>query len=140
MRSQRAVGSALAATVAMVLGLVEHVRRSVHFCHVSRKVEIEMIRDAKERGLPVTCEVAPHHLYLTEDDVPRLGGFGVMKPPLRRRDDLVHRRAPVQHREEVNRMREELLRFASQSASEAPHAHESPRTTEHEAYSRVAHP
>jgi carbamoyl-phosphate synthase/aspartate carbamoyltransferase/dihydroorotase len=75
-------------TVAMVLGLVEHLRRSVHFCHVSRKVEIEMIRDAKERGLPVTCEVAPHHLFLTEDDVPRLGGFGVMKPPLRRRTDV----------------------------------------------------
>ena len=50
------------------------------------------------------------------------------------------KRLSVQHREEVNRMREELLRFASQSASEAPHAHESPRTTEHEAYSRVAHP
>jgi dihydroorotase-like cyclic amidohydrolase len=75
-------------TVAMVLGLVEHVGRGVHFCHVSRKVEIEMIRDAKERGLPVTCEVAPHHLYLTEDDVPRLRGFGVMKPPLRRRSDV----------------------------------------------------
>jgi carbamoyl-phosphate synthase/aspartate carbamoyltransferase/dihydroorotase len=72
----------------MVLGLVEHLRRGVHFCHVSRKVEIEMIRDAKERGLPVTCEVAPHHLFLTEDDVPRLRGFGVMKPPIRRRTDV----------------------------------------------------
>ena len=55
-----------------------------HFCHVSEKVEIELIRDAKERGLPVTCEVAPHHLYLTEDDLPTLDGLGVMKPPLKR--------------------------------------------------------
>lgn len=75
-------------TLAMVLGLLPSVGRGVHFCHVSERVEIELIHDAKERGLPVTCEVAPHHLYLTESDLPRLGGFGVMKPPLRRGDDL----------------------------------------------------
>ncbi|MFL5731871.1 MAG: amidohydrolase family protein [Chloroflexia bacterium] len=75
-------------TLAMVLGLLPSVRRGVHFCHVSEKVEIELIRDAKERGLPVTCEVAPHHLYLTEDDLPRLGGFGVMKPPLKKGRDV----------------------------------------------------
>lgn len=75
-------------TLAMVLGLLPSVGRSVHFCHVSKRVEIELIRDAKERGLPVTCEVAPHHLYLTEDDVRRLGGFGIMKPPLGRSYDV----------------------------------------------------
>lgn len=75
-------------TLAAVLGLLPSVGRGVHFCHVSEKVEIELIRDAKERGMPVTCEVAPHHLYLTEDDLPRLGGFGVMKPPLKRPADV----------------------------------------------------
>jgi len=75
-------------TLAMVLGLLPYTGRSVHICHVSQKVEIELIRDAKERGLPVTCEVTPHHLYLTEDDLPRLGGHGVMKPPLFRRRDV----------------------------------------------------
>ncbi len=75
-------------TLAAVLGLIPSVGRGVHFCHVSEKVEIELIRDAKERGLPVTCEVAPHHLYLTEDDLPRLDGFGVMKPPLKRGADV----------------------------------------------------
>jgi dihydroorotase-like cyclic amidohydrolase len=75
-------------TVAMLLGLIPSVGRGVHFCHVSGRVEIELIRDAKERGLPVTCEVAPHHLYLTEEDLPRLQGFGVMKPPLKRREDV----------------------------------------------------
>jgi dihydroorotase-like cyclic amidohydrolase len=74
-------------TVAMVLGLVASVGRRVHFCHVSEQVEIELIREAKERGLPVTCEVAPHHLYLTEDDLPRLQGYGVMRPPLKRASD-----------------------------------------------------
>src|SRR6476469_6902043 len=75
-------------TLAMVLGLLPSTGRGVHFCHVSEKVEIELIRDAKERGLPVTCEVAPHHLYLTEEDVPRLEGFGIMKPPLKRGRDV----------------------------------------------------
>jgi dihydroorotase-like cyclic amidohydrolase len=75
-------------TLAMVLGLLPSVGRGVHFCHVSEKIEIELIRDAKERGLPVTCEVAPHHLYLTEDDLPRLRGYGVMKPPLRKGYDV----------------------------------------------------
>ncbi len=75
-------------TLAMVLGLLPSVGRGVHICHVSQKVEVELIRDAKERGLPVTCEVTPHHLYLTEDDLPRLGGHGVMKPPLYRRRDV----------------------------------------------------
>jgi carbamoyl-phosphate synthase/aspartate carbamoyltransferase/dihydroorotase len=72
----------------MLLGLIPSVGRSVHFCHISERVEIELIRDAKERGLPVTCEVAPHHLYLTEDDIPRLQGLGIMKPPLKRKVDV----------------------------------------------------
>lgn len=75
-------------TLAMVLGLLPSVGRSVHFCHVSQGIEIELIRDAKERGLPVTCEVAPHHLYLTEEDVSDLKGFGIMKPPLQRGRDI----------------------------------------------------
>ncbi|HEY0069616.1 MAG TPA: amidohydrolase family protein [Chloroflexia bacterium] len=69
-------------TLAMVLDLLPSVSRGVHVCHVSTREEITMIREARERGLPVTCEVAPHHLYLTVDDVPRLRGFGIMKPPL----------------------------------------------------------
>ena len=41
--------------------------RPVHICHVSRREEIEIIRAAKEKGHPVTCEVTPHHLFLTSD-------------------------------------------------------------------------
>ena len=47
--------------------------RSIHFCHVSRREEILLIRAARDKGLPVTCEVTPHHLFLCEEDVPRLG-------------------------------------------------------------------
>jgi dihydroorotase-like cyclic amidohydrolase len=56
--------------------------RPVHICHVSQKAEIELIRMAKERGAKVTCEVTPHHLFLTEADRGQLGGFAHVKPPL----------------------------------------------------------
>lgn len=54
----------------------------VHFAHISRGAEIVAIRRAKEMGLKVTCEVAPHHLWLDENDLPRLGGYGDMRPRL----------------------------------------------------------
>lgn len=75
-------------TVAAVLGIIALQPRRVHFCHVSLGSEIRLIRAAKERGLPVTCEVAPHHLFLTEADLPRLGPYGLMKPPLRTGADI----------------------------------------------------
>lgn len=74
-------------TVAMVLGLAALFRKPVHFCHVSCREEILLIRRAKEQGWPVTCEVTPHHLFLTEADLPRLGPFGQMRPPLASRAD-----------------------------------------------------
>ncbi len=40
--------------------------RGVHVCHVARRSEIELIRRARERGLNVSCEVCPHHLFLIE--------------------------------------------------------------------------
>lgn len=70
-------------SLAAVLLLAALFHRPVHICHVSRADEIHMIRAAKERGLPVTCEVTPQHLFLTQDDVPRLGaGRAEVRPPL----------------------------------------------------------
>ncbi|HVO70156.1 MAG TPA: amidohydrolase family protein [Aggregatilineaceae bacterium] len=57
-------------TMAAVLMIAHLENRRVHICHVSRKAEIELIRDARMRGIDVTCEVTPHHLFLTEDDIP----------------------------------------------------------------------
>jgi carbamoyl-phosphate synthase / aspartate carbamoyltransferase / dihydroorotase len=60
----------------------------VHIAHVSRREEIELIRDAKERGVKVTCEVCPHHLFLSTDDIPRLGaGWCEVRPALASPDD-----------------------------------------------------
>ncbi len=57
--------------------------RPVHLAHVSLREEILLIRRAKEHGIPVTCEVAPHHLFLTAQDIPLLGpGHCEVRPRL----------------------------------------------------------
>jgi carbamoyl-phosphate synthase/aspartate carbamoyltransferase/dihydroorotase len=50
--------------------------RAVHICHVARRDEILLIRAAREAGQRVTCEVAPHHLFLCQEDAASLGGPG----------------------------------------------------------------
>jgi len=60
----------------------------LHIAHVSRRSEIELIRNAKERGFPVSCEVTPHHLFLSTDDLPSLGARGDMRPRLASPDDV----------------------------------------------------
>lgn len=54
-------------TVAAAILVAQVFDRPVHICHVSRKDEIELIHAAKDHGLDVTCEVTPHHLFLTAD-------------------------------------------------------------------------
>ncbi len=60
----------------------------LHVVHVSRRSEIELIRKAKEKGSRVTCEVTPHHLFLSTEDLPRLGARGDMRPHLATPDDV----------------------------------------------------
>jgi carbamoyl-phosphate synthase/aspartate carbamoyltransferase/dihydroorotase len=70
-------------TMAAVILLAALYDRPVHIAHVSLREEILLIRAAKEKGLQVTCEVAPHHLFLTANDIPALGaGRGEVRPPL----------------------------------------------------------
>ena len=76
-------------SVAVAIGLAATYDRPIHIVHVSRREEIELIADAKGRGLPVTCEVSPHHLFLTEADAARLGALGDMRPLLGTADDVV---------------------------------------------------
>lgn len=66
----------------MSIGLAAVYNRPVHIVHVSRREEIELIADAKAQGLPVTCEVTPHHLFLDQTDAARLGPLGDMRPIL----------------------------------------------------------
>lgn len=69
--------------VRRVLRISEKMELHIHFCHVSTPEAIKAISDARRRGLGVTCEVTPHHLFLTEDTVSRFGGAAIMSPPLR---------------------------------------------------------
>lgn len=75
-------------SVAVGIGLAAAYDRPVHFCHISRRQEIELIANAKMQGLPVTCEVTPHHLFLTADDAGRLGPLGDVRPRLAGQDDV----------------------------------------------------
>lgn len=58
-------------------------KRPIHIAHVSTPREVEMVQEAKARGVQVTCEVAPHHLLFSTDDYERLGPLVKMNPPLR---------------------------------------------------------
>lgn len=70
-------------SVPAILMLAHLAGRPVHVCHVARRDEILAIRRAKDRGVAVTCEVAPHHLLLSTADVPCLGeGRAEVRPRL----------------------------------------------------------
>ena len=60
----------------------------LHLCHCSTKDSVEMIRIAKEEGLPVTGEVCPHHFTLSTDDIKENDGNYKMNPPLRSKEDV----------------------------------------------------
>jgi carbamoyl-phosphate synthase/aspartate carbamoyltransferase/dihydroorotase len=72
-----------AETVLDILELVRKYGKRTHFLHISTAEEIDYLRAAKEERLPVTIGVCPHHLFLTENDLPVLGAFGWMKPGLK---------------------------------------------------------
>lgn len=59
----------------------------LHICHLSTKTGLEMIAEAKEKGQQVTCEVTPHHLFLTEDRVKGYNTLAKVAPPLRTKED-----------------------------------------------------
>lgn len=67
--------------------LAEAANAHYHVCHVSTKESVRVIRDAKKAGIKVTAEVTPHHLLLTEDDVPGDNAIYKMNPPLRSKED-----------------------------------------------------
>jgi dihydroorotase len=56
---------------------------NLHFCHISAGESLETLRMEKTNNKNITCEVAPHHLFLSTKDYKRLGTLGKMNPPLR---------------------------------------------------------
>ncbi len=58
-----------------------------HVCHISTKESVRVVRDAKKAGIRVTAEVTPHHLLLSDSDIPGLDTNYKMNPPLRSTED-----------------------------------------------------
>jgi carbamoyl-phosphate synthase/aspartate carbamoyltransferase/dihydroorotase len=66
--------------------------RPVHIAHISLREEVLLIKAAKERGIKVTCEICPHHLFLSKDDIPAIShghtGRGEVRPRLATKEDV----------------------------------------------------
>ena len=73
--------------LAMLLELVRATRARVHVCRLSTAGAVEMMRAAKREGLPVTCDVAIHHLHLSEKDLGYFDANCRLEPPLRSERD-----------------------------------------------------
>lgn len=67
--------------------LAEAAGAHYHVCHISTKESVRVVRDAKRAGIRVTAEVTPHHLLLSDRDIPGLDPNYKMNPPLRGQED-----------------------------------------------------
>lgn len=64
------------------INLAEETGVRLHICHISTAEGVDLVRDAKKRGVKVTCETAPHYLWFTDEDLENTGRWK-MNPPLR---------------------------------------------------------
>ena len=69
--------------VARDILLSEATGARIHIAHISTRNSIEMVRHARRLGIPVTCEITPHHFSLTDEDISAYDSNYKMKPPLR---------------------------------------------------------
>jgi dihydroorotase len=68
--------------------MAEYTGGKVHIAHISTKKSVEMVREAKKKGIKVTAEVTPHHFTLTDDAVKTYDTNVKMSPPLRTQQDV----------------------------------------------------
>jgi len=68
--------------------MAEYTSGKIHIAHISTKRSVEMVGEAKKKGLSVTAEVTPHHFTLTDDAVKTYDTNTKMSPPLRTRADV----------------------------------------------------
>jgi dihydroorotase len=83
------------AIIARDVLLAEHVGSRLHVCHVSTAGSVEILRQAKARGVRVTAEVTPHHLLLTESHATSYDPVFKVNPPLRTAADTAALRQAV---------------------------------------------
>jgi dihydroorotase len=75
------------AMVVRDIELCARIQTPLHIAHVSTAESVQAIRDAKTKGVPVTCETAPHYFTLTDEAVHDCHADAKMNPPLRSRQD-----------------------------------------------------
>jgi dihydroorotase len=68
--------------------MAEYTGGKIHIAHISTKKSVEMVREAKKKGIKVTAEVTPHHFTLTDDAVKTYDTNVKMSPPLRTQSDV----------------------------------------------------
>lgn len=75
--------------VAREILLADYTKSHVHIAHVSSKTSVQLIREAKARGVSITCETAPHYFVLTEEACEGFNTNAKMNPPLKTKEDRV---------------------------------------------------
>ena len=75
-------------TVARDILMAEYIGGKVHIAHISSKRSVELVREAKARGVKVTAEVTPHHFTLTDESLKSYDTNFKMNPPLRTSEDV----------------------------------------------------
>lgn len=68
--------------------IAEEVGATIHLCHCSTRDTVKFVKAAKEKGLPVSAEVCPHHFTLTDEDIIEDDANFKMNPPLRSKADV----------------------------------------------------
>ena len=72
-----------------IIGLVKKSFVHIHFCHISSEIGLNIIEAAKKEGLPVTCEITPHHLFLSSQSYRKFGTLALTDPPLRNKNEVL---------------------------------------------------
>lgn len=80
--------SAESAAIARDVLLAEEAGAKLHICHVSTAESVDVIRQAKKRGVAVTCETCPHYFAATDDEILSYNTNAKINPPLRAEDDV----------------------------------------------------
>lgn len=73
--------------LAAAITLAKLYNRTLHVCHISQAIEVELVRRAKAQKQKITAGVCPHHLFMTDKDRDTLGSYAIMKPPLGTKKD-----------------------------------------------------
>jgi len=71
-----------------LIDIAEKAKVHLHFCHTTTEKGLEAIIDGKKTGVSLTCETTPHNLFLSTDDLKRIGTLAITMPPVREKQHI----------------------------------------------------